>query len=71
MKYLWQALLMLAYLGSARVGGTFSKKDGVFVVDKTNNFEIVESVFLEEGVILIGVGKRKNAWENWANWESA
>ena len=39
------------------------KDEGVFIVDKSTNLEVIDHVFLEEGVILIGVSKRK--YEIW------
>jgi thioredoxin-related protein len=31
------------------------KQDGLYLIDKMNNNEVVEEVFLDEGVILIGI----------------
>jgi hypothetical protein len=33
------------------------KQEGVYLIDKDNNYEVIEQVFLEEGVIMIGISQ--------------
>jgi hypothetical protein len=41
----------------ALVSASLIKQDGLYVIEKDNNYEVIEHVFLEEGVILIGISQ--------------
>lgn len=33
------------------------KQEGLYIIEKDNNYEVIEQVFLEEGVIMIGISQ--------------
>jgi hypothetical protein len=51
MKAIFSVLLLLFHLTQC----SLLKENGLYIISPDNNFEVIEQVFLEESVILIGV----------------
>ncbi len=54
-----KSLILLSLLFVNCTLSSLLKKDGLYIIDKKNNLDVVENVFLNDGVILIGISQSK------------